>query len=78
MAARWAKSSMPPALLDTMRPSATGALLRIASYTSTALPAPQAAPDGPGRTPAAASRAAIADAAPVASPCTIDAARRER
>jgi hypothetical protein len=35
-------------------------------------------PDHSGRTPAAAPRVAVADAAPAASRCTIDAARRER
>jgi hypothetical protein len=33
---RVGKEFHAPALLDTMRPSATSALLRIASYTSTA------------------------------------------
>jgi hypothetical protein len=65
---RVGKEFHAPALLDTMRPSATSALLRIASYTSTALPAPQAAQTAQGVVPR--QLLTVADAAPASQQLT--------
>jgi hypothetical protein len=74
MAAGWGKSSMPLLCWTRCAPAPPApCCVHQHCFAGAA-----GRPDGPGRTPAAAPRVTVYDAAPAPSRCTIDAARSER